>query len=307
VSGAGALVELSDALEGLVARVSPAVVGVVPGRGQGSGTVLTPDGYVLTSAHVVRQVRAPRVRLAGGEEVRGRVVGTDPATDLAVVKVDADALPALPALPLTPAERLKVGMLVVAIGHPFSLEHSVSLGVVSAVDRQMPGPSGAALEGMIQTDAAINPGNSGGPLVSARGEVVGINTSVLPYAQGIGFAVRAATASWVASVLISRGEVVRPLLGVSARAEPLPAELARRHGRARAVRVLGVAVGDAAERAGVRAGDLLLTLEGQPVASVDDLQRLMVLAPGPSLRLTVLRGGRERELAVSPQPRRTAA
>ncbi|MCI0573534.1 MAG: trypsin-like peptidase domain-containing protein [Myxococcaceae bacterium] len=296
------LVALSDALEALVARVSPAVVGVVPGRGQGSGTVLSPDGYILTNAHVVRGVKRPRVRL-GEEEVRGALVGTDAATDLAVVKVETGKLQSLP---LTPPERLKVGTLVVAIGHPFSLEHSVSLGVVSALDRMMPAPGGGALEGMIQTDAAINPGNSGGPLVNAHGEVVGINTIVLPYAQGIGFAVRAATASWVAGVLIHHGEVKRPLLGVTARAERLSSEHAERLGQVRGVRVLEVAPGEPADRGGVRAGDVLLRLEGERVASVDDLQRLMVLAKGPGLRLTVLRGNEERVLQVRPALRMAA-
>ena len=301
----GALVTLSDALEELVARVSPAVVGVVPGRGgQGSGTVLTPDGYVLTNAHVVRGARRPRVRLPE-DEVRATLVGADPATDLAVVKVDVPE--SLLAMTLSPPERLKVGTLVVAIGHPFSLEHSVSLGVVSALDRMMPAPNGGALEGMIQTDAAINPGNSGGPLVSARGEVVGINTIVLPYAQGIGFAVRAATASWVAGVLIQRGEVVRPLLGITGRGEALSQAQAERCGQTRAVRVFEVAAGEAAAAAGVRANDLLVRLGGERVESVDDLQRLMVLAGGGPLRLHLLRGQEQREVAVRPTARQAAA
>src|SRR5262249_10574490 len=155
-----------------VSRVSPAVVGVEQGRGAGTGVVVASDGYLLTNHHVAGSGKALRIRLSGGEATKGELVGSDPATDLAVVKV-SDATPVQ--LSLADPASIAVGQLVVAIGNPFRFERSVSLGIVSALDRSLPGPSGM-FEGLLQTDAAINPGNSGGPLVNARGEVVGINT-----------------------------------------------------------------------------------------------------------------------------------
>jgi serine protease Do len=199
------LEKLSGELEALVARATPGVVGVEQGEGQGSGVVLAPDGYLLTNRHVIRGGR-PRVRFATGETSRAEVVGHDAPTDLAVLRVeDRD----LPVLPLAEGP-LQVGQLVVAIGNPLRFERSVSLGVISALDRSLPAGRGVLLEGLIQTDAAINPGNSGGPLVDAAGRVVGINTAIIPWAQGIGFAIPARTASWVAAHLIQHGEIRRP-------------------------------------------------------------------------------------------------
>ncbi len=198
------LVELSDALQQLVSRVSPAVVGVEQGRGAGTGVVVATDGYLLTNHHVAGSGKGLRIRLPGGDTTKGELVGSDPATDLAVVRVREGSLVQLP---LADPASIAVGQLVVAIGNPFRFERSVSLGIVSALDRSLPGPSGSLFEGLLQTDAAINPGNSGGPLVNARGEVVGINTAVIPWAQGMGFAVSARTATWVTSVLMARGSV----------------------------------------------------------------------------------------------------
>jgi serine protease Do len=348
--------QLSGELEELVARAAPSVVGVEHRRGQGSGTVLTGDGYVLTNAHVVagagtgphggepreapetrrrawRREREPRggpgrprgdergrgddrrrggdaataaaglwVRLRGGERAAAELVGADARTDLAVLRVDATA-PAcagLRSLPLG-AGRLAVGQLVVAIGNPLRFERSVSLGVVSAIDRSLPSGDGM-FEGLIQTDAAINPGNSGGPLLDVAGNVVGINTAMVPYAQGIGFAVPADTASWVAAVLIRRGEVRRPLLGVAARGEELAPRDALAAGQPRAIRILDVGSGSPAQQAGLQPGDWLLRAEATPLGSVDDLQRVMVLSEVPEVRLEVLRGERTRAVRVSPRP-----
>jgi len=194
-----------------------------------------------------------------------------------------------------------VGQIVVAIGNPYRFDRSVSLGVVSALERTLPARQGA-LEGLIQTDAAINPGNSGGPLLDADGEVVGINTAVIPWAQGIGFAIPAYTASWVAAVLIKSGEVRRPFLGIAARGEELGPGLATATGRRRAVRVLDVNATEPADRAGVREGDLLISANGSPVSSVDDLQRVMVLDQGGELKLEVWRDQQRREVLVRPRP-----
>jgi serine protease Do len=289
------LEELSDSLEELVERASPAVVAVEHGRGQGTGLLLTPDGYVLTNHHVVRGARRPKVRLSNGEEHTGETVGADPSTDLAVVRTEGSGFTTLA---LAPPERLRVGQLVLAIGHPFHLESSVSLGVVSALHRNLPAPDGSMLEGMIQTDAAINPGNSGGPLLSMRGEVVGINSIVLPHGQGIGFAIPATTASWVAALLIQRGRVERRYLGVGARAERLATSLADELKQRRGVRVLQVAVGSPAERAGLKSGDLLLALGGEAVNSVDDVHRLLALSPTSVLRAGLWRGGKRVELEL---------
>jgi S1-C subfamily serine protease len=186
------LLAFSQELEELVARASPAVVSVERG-GQGSGLLFTPDGYILTNAHVVDGARRVRVGLRQGDVRDARVVGKDPRTDIAVLQVDGHEMPTLPL-----ADRARVGQVVVAIGNPLSLRRSISLGVISALDRGLPTRHGG-LDGLLQTDAAINPGNSGGPLVSASGEVIGIATAMMRQAQGIGFAVPAWTASWVAT------------------------------------------------------------------------------------------------------------
>jgi S1-C subfamily serine protease len=297
------LKQFSQELEALVARTSPAVVGVLNGEGQGTGTVLAPDGYVLTNAHVVRGVKDPRIRLASGEVLKGELVGQDERTDLAVVRIPVSGLSALP---LADSRRLNVGQLVVAIGDPFRFERSVSLGVISALDRSLPGRRGG-LEGLIQTDAAINPGNSGGPLVDADGSVVGINTAIIPYAQGIGFSIPAHTAAWVAAVLMRSGEVDRPLLGIAARGEALEPELARATGRPRAVRVLGVSPTTPADLAGLREGDLLVAANGDALTSVDDLQRVMVLSRLAEVELEVWRERRHQRMRVRPKAMKAMA
>ncbi|MBJ6760489.1 trypsin-like peptidase domain-containing protein [Myxococcaceae bacterium JPH2] len=299
------LQQLSDDLESLVARASPAVVGVEHARGHGTGLFLTPDGYILTNRHVVmRSPRKLRVQLSTGEERGASLVGVDLPTDLAVVRAEGDAFPTLP---LADPEKVRVGQLVVAIGNPFRLEQSVSLGMVSAINRSITLPNDVILEGMLQTDAAINPGNSGGPLLNTQGQVVGLNTLVLPDAQGIGFAVSAATAAWVASLLIQRGKVERKFLGIAATAVTLESALAKDIGQLRAVRVLQVKPGAPADDAGLLAEDLLLSINGRPVQSVDDLQRLMALSTDDAVQLDVLRKGRRKTTAVRAHPRLESA
>jgi S1-C subfamily serine protease len=301
------LEQLSGELQGLAARTAPAVVHIVQRRGQGSGVVLAQDGYVLTNAHVAEGGRNPRVLFPSGGESEARLVGTDAHTDLAVLRVEGSRLSTLP---LAERERIAVGQLVLAIGNPLHFDRSVSLGVISALDRSLPTPNGHLFEGLIQTDAAINPGNSGGPLVTMDGAVAGINTAIVPFAQGIGFAVPSHTASWVAAVLIQKGEVARPWLGVSARGVELDADSRRAFGQPRAVLLHEVGSGTPAERAGLRAGDLLLRAAGQPLASIDDLQRVMVLGEVSEIELELSpedgSGERERR-TVRPGPPRKAA
>jgi S1-C subfamily serine protease len=299
-----ALSQLSKDLAALVARASPSVVGIEQRRGQGSGLVLAPDGYVLTNAHVARSEGPLRVRLSGTDRVKGERVGADERTDLAVLRVEA---PDLHALPFADSRALQVGQLVVAIGNPLGFERSVTMGVVSALYRNLPTPQGGLFDGLIQTDAAVNPGNSGGPLLDADGAVVGITTAMLPWAHGMAFAVPSHTASWVAAVLIQHGEVRRPFLGIAARGEDLSPTAARELSRVRGVRVVKVEPGAPAEQGGVREGDLLVAANGSDVVTLDDLQRVMVLAPAPELELTVLRDGTRHRLALQPRATRLAA
>jgi S1-C subfamily serine protease len=298
-----ALVQLSNDLAALVARASPSVVGVERRGGQGSGLVLAPDGYVLTNHHVAGGAGPIRVRFGSGVAKAERV-GSDERTDLAVLRAEAQDLAALP---LADSRKLKVGQIVVAIGNPLGFERSVTMGVVSALYRNLPTPGGGMFDGLVQTDAAVNPGNSGGPLLDAEGQVVGVTTAMLPWAHGMAFAVPSHTASWVASVLIRHGEVRRPLLGIAARGEDLEPAVARELARARGVRVLRVEPGAPAEAGGVREGDLLVSANGSDVVTLDDLQRVMVLASAPVLELEVLRGTARRSLSVTPRPFRRAA
>jgi S1-C subfamily serine protease len=298
------LSQLSRELESLVAKAAPAVVGIEHAQGQGSGLILSPDGYVLTNAHVVGRARSLRVRLSEGSAVKAERVGGDERSDLAVIRIDGGSLTTLP---LAGFESLNVGQLVLAIGNPFRFERSVSLGVISALDRTLPGARGGILEGLIQTDAAINPGNSGGPLLNTEGEVLGINTAIIPWAQGIGFAIPASTANWVAAVLIRSGEVQRPFLGIAAKGEELAADLVRNTGQPRAIRIVSVELSTPASVAGLRGGDLLLTANGKPLGTVDDLQRVMVLSSAGEVELEIWRDDKRHRLQARPKPRVQAA
>jgi serine protease Do len=293
---------LSRDLSDLVGGAASSVVGIEHRRGQGSGVVLAQDGFVLTNAHVAS--RGPlRIRVSGSRIVGGEVVGADERTDLAVLRADAGDLPSLP----LSERRLRVGELVFAIGNPLGFERSVSMGVVSALHRNLGAPQGTVLEGLVQTDAAVNPGNSGGPLLDAHGAVVGITTAMLPWASGIGFAIPARTAGWIASMLIREGEVRRPFLGVAARGEDLEPVLAREVGHGRAVRILEVVTDSPAAAAGLRRGDLVVSAAGAPVETLDDVVRAMVLGHPPEIALEVLRGGAVERLAIRPRQALAAA
>ncbi len=287
---------LSHELEDLVTRSSPAVVSVEPARGAGSGFVLAPDGYILTNAHVVADSKKVRIGFEDGGHASAAVIGTDERTDIAVVRAEASGLPTMT---LAGSDAVKVGQLVMAIGNPLGFQRSVALGVVSAMDRSLPGSRGL-FEGLIQTDAAINPGNSGGPLLSVSGDVIGVNTAIIPFAQGIGFAVPAQTAQWVAAILMRDGAVKRPVLGVFAAGVDLPVLERRELGRNRAVRVYKVQEDGPAKGADIRQGDLLLEADGVPLRTVDDLSRAMVLNGGKPMNLTLMREGMRLERPVKP-------
>jgi len=268
--------------------------------GGGSGVVITPDGYVLTSAHVVAGADEGTASFVDGRELEFEIVGSDPLSDLAVLRVDArDLVPA----ELGDAERLRVGQLVVAIGNPHGFTGSVTAGVVSALGRSLPTRSGAnvrVVDNVIQTDAALNPGNSGGALADGRGRVVGINTAVAGVGLGLAVPINAATRR-IVGALMAEGRFRRAYLGIAGGPRPLPPRLARELGRKSGVEIAQVVEGGPADRAGMRSEDLIVELEGTPIETMDDLQRVVVSEViGRAVRAKVVRGGRERELELVP-------
>src|SRR5256712_255198 len=290
----------SQAVIRVVERVAPSVVDVRRGRSGGSGVIVTPDGYALTNAHVVDAAQAVEVTLGTGKEARAQVVGTDAATDLAVIRIGESGLQAAE---LADTESLRVGQLVIAIGDPLGFHSTVTTGVVSALGRSLRARDGRVIENVIQTDAALNPGNSGGPLVDTHAKVIGINTAIIPMAQGICFAIPATTARLVAATLIRDGRVRRAYLGISGAAtpigRPLAAELAPAH--TPRIPVLAVAAGGPAERAGVRARDLLVSLDAVALGTLSDLQRALAAERvGRAATLALIRHGELLQLSVTP-------
>jgi S1-C subfamily serine protease len=272
--------------------------------GLGSGVILRPDGHLITNAHVVARAARIRVGLHDGRTLEGRLVGRDSRRDLAVVKVEAQNLPAAE---LGESEKLRVGQLVVAIGNPLGLRWTATAGVVSALGRSLRAGRGWVLEGLIQTDASINPGNSGGPLVDAHGRVIGINTAVLPGTQGIGFAVPSHIVREVMEDIVVHGRQQRTWLGVGGHPTQLDPSLAVRHGlpRPAGLLILDVAPGSPAERAGVQPLDVLCALDGEPIPEIGDLQKMLRdRPPGQAVVLTVLRGEAllEKMATLSPYP-----
>jgi S1-C subfamily serine protease len=275
--------------------------GQVP-AGAGSAVALTPDGFLLTSAHVVAgpRPRSGRAAFVDGRELSFRVIGVDALSDLAVLRADGgDLVPAL----LGEAERLRVGQLVVAIGNPNGFAGSVTAGVVSALGRSLPARAGRTvryIDNVIQTDAALNPGNSGGALVDSGARVVGINTAVAGVGLGLAVPINAATRQ-IVGALMRDGRVRRAYVGIAGGPRPLPPHARARLGRAGGVEIVEVAADSPAQRAGLRAEDLIVELGGQPVERVDDVQRAMTEeAIGRPLPITVLRGDRELELQLRP-------
>jgi S1-C subfamily serine protease len=292
----------SRAVIAAVELVAAAVV-KIESRGAGSGFVFTPDGLVLTNAHVVDKAERVAVVLPDGRSCDASVIGVDADTDLAVLKISASDLHPIA---LGDSRTLRPGQIVIAIGNPFGFQHTVTAGVVSATGRSLRARTGRLMSGLVQTDAALNPGNSGGPLVNTHGEVVGINTAVIVPAQGISFAVSAETARLVVPQLLRDGRVRRSYLGIAGQDVPLPRLLVRHH-RLRAasgVLVTDVMADSPARRAGVRDGDLIVALDHQVTERTDDLHRLLVGdAAGTLVPLQVLRGTELITLEIRPDQR----
>src|SRR5437762_834763 len=269
-------------------------------RSGGSGVIVAPDGYALTNAHVVDGAREVAVTLHTGAEMTAAVVGIDSATDLAVIRIFGSGLPAAE---LAETDSLRVGQLVIAIGDPLGFHSTVTTGVVSALGRSLSARDGRLIENVIQTDAALNPGNSGGPLVDTHAKVVGINTAIIPTAQGICFAIPAATARMVAGMLIRDGRVRRAYLGIGGAATPIGRQLANELGitNGSGVRVLEVVAGGPAQRAGLDVRDLIVEIDGSPIATLSDLQKALVADRiGRSVELGYVRFGELRRTTVTP-------
>jgi S1-C subfamily serine protease len=308
----------SEAVSSVVDTIGPAVVRVdtrakerksnQPQGGTGSGVVISPDGLVLTNAHVVSGAREIRLSDTDGRTTEARLLGIDPDTDLALLR--ADAARSLPFAPLGDSKTLRRGHLAIAIGNPLGFESTVTAGVISALGRSLRATSGRMIEDVIQTDAALNPGNSGGPLVSSRGEVIGINTAVIMGAQGICFAVASNTANHVLSEIIMHGRVRRAYIGVGGQTAPVP----RRHAMAAGIdnrfgaMLLSLDQNGPASQAGLLSHDLVVSLDGEPVTGVDDLIRLLDgTRIGRPVKFVVLRMGRLRSFDVVPAERPASA
>jgi S1-C subfamily serine protease len=290
----------SEAVIGAVDAVGPAVVNVHRGdSGAGSGVIFTPDGLVLTNHHVVHGAARVEVILPEGRAMRADVIGQDGGTDLAVLRVDAS----VPWARFGDSRRVRVGQVAIAIGNPYGFQHSVTSGVISALGRSLRSQSGRLIDDIIQTDASLNPGNSGGPLVTTRGEVVGINTAMIRPAQGLCFAIGINTARFVASRLIRDGRIRRGYIGIAGQNVDVPRAVARTNQLAvsSGVLVTSIEVRSPAEEAGFKKGDIILSFGNQAVTGVDDLHRLLseeqIGIPSP---LLVLRRGERRTLHVVP-------
>jgi S1-C subfamily serine protease len=306
----------SRAVIDAVDLVGPAVVRIDLSRGTGSGVIFTPDGFLLTNNHVVESVpavrRSPRgprddrrepllVTLPDGRTLPADIVGRDAHTDLAVLRVDGSSLPAAV---FGDSRSLRVGQVAIAIGNPLGFQHSVTAGVISATGRSIQSRSGRIIDDVIQTDAALNPGNSGGPLVTTRGEIIGINTAMIVSAQGLCFAIASSTARLVASWLIRDGRIRRSYIGVVGHNTPIPRRLARalQVAASSAVAVASVKENSPASSAGIREADIILEFAGEPVRDVADLHRLLTRdrIDVPS-DLVVLRAGQRRTLQIVPR------
>jgi S1-C subfamily serine protease len=302
--------EYSSTVVSAVERVAPSVVNIeVQQRskihpqeiaGNGSGFVITPDGFILTNSHVVHGASRIVVNLSGGRDYPAQLIGDDPETDLAVIRIDA---PQLAHVRLADSEALRVGQLAIAIGNPFGFQASVTAGVISALGRSMYSQSGRLIDNIIQTDAALNPGNSGGPLVNSTGEVIGVNTAMIRPAQGICFAIASNTARLVAGWLIRDGKIRRSYIGVAGQNVPLHRRVVRFYNLPLETGVLVVSIekNSPAERAGLRDGDLIVSFNGQPIGSVHDLHKVLVGEQiGVSATLTVIRHTENLELSILP-------
>jgi S1-C subfamily serine protease len=310
-AGDGVLLDAySSAVVAASERVGPAVVhiqvvqapregnGEAPRGGTGSGFVFTPDGFILTNSHVVHGARSIRVSFADGTGEEADLVGDDPDTDIAVIRVAGHQLPTAA---LGSSRGLHVGQLAIAIGNPYGFQHTVTAGVVSALGRSLRSMTGRLIDDVIQTDAALNPGNSGGPLVNSRGDVIGVNTAIIPFAQGICFATAIDTAKWVVEQLLRFGRVRRGYIGVAGATIALSRRAVRFHGlgTGAGVRVESLEAGGPAERAGLETGDVMIGYDGEEVAGVDELHRVLSAERiGKATSVTLLRRTQKLELPI---------
>jgi S1-C subfamily serine protease len=299
----GLLDAYSRAVVRAVETVAPAVVRIDVDRAAGSGVLFTPDGFVLTNSHVVEHASRLTVMLPDGRSMRADLVGCDIDTDLAVVRVGSFVGPPLTWATLGDSRSVRVGQVAIAIGNPYGFHHSVTTGVVSALGRSLRARSGRLMDDIIQTDAALNPGNSGGPLVTTRGEVIGINTAMILPAQGLCFAIASNTARFVAARLIRDGRIRRSYIGVAGQNVPVPPALARasRLAVSSGVLVASVEKGSPAAASGLREGDVILGFAGEAITGIDDLhRRLTDDRIGAPSTLMILRAGQRRQLTVVP-------
>jgi S1-C subfamily serine protease len=312
----------SRAVIGAAEKVSPAVVNIDVGQGlrreqgansrrrsqahgSGSGFIFTPDGFVMTNSHVVHRANRIDVTLSDGRRFQADLVGDDPDTDIAVVRIHASNL--VPA-PLGDSQSIRVGQVMIAIGNPYGFQCTVTAGVVSALGRSLRSGSGRLIDNVIQTDAALNPGNSGGPLVTSRGEVIGVNTAVILPAQGLCFAVAINTATFVAGRLIKDGKVRRSYIGVAGQTVPLPRRLTRFHSLQveSGILVTSVEPGSPASRAGLLEGDVIVGYNDHALGGIDDLQRqLTEIQVGARAPLTVIRRAEKLVLEIIPEESRS--
>jgi S1-C subfamily serine protease len=302
----------SQTVSGVVTDVRDAVVNIRvrhavnaqassrQGEGSGSGFIITPDGYIVTNSHVVHGAKDILVALADGRTYPAVLTGDDPDSDLAVIRINA---PELRHVHFGNSGKLRVGQIAVAIGSPLGFQQTVTAGVISALGRTMRAQSGRMMENILQTDAALNPGNSGGPLLNSYGEVIGVNTAIIPSAQGICFAIASNSAEFIAAWLIKEGRIRRAWLGIQGRTAPVHPRIARHLGvkNPQGVLVLGTEPGSPAATAGLREGDLLIGLKGKPVTSIEDLQRVLVAEEiGVSSKAEIVRRTFRLELEVVP-------
>ncbi|ACK41474.1 MULTISPECIES: S1C family serine protease [Dictyoglomus] len=306
------LEDYSNALVKVVEKVSPAVVNLdlsqstfIPFffgpqeiKGFASGFLFTPDGYILTNSHVTHQASKIQITLADRRTYQAELVGEDPQTDLAVIKIHENNLPYLE---LGDSEKLKVGQIVLAIGNPLGFGHSVTSGVISALGRSLRSFSGHLMENIIQTDAALNPGSSGGPLVDIHGRAIGVNTAIIQGAQGICFAIPINTAKWVAGLLIKEGRVRRSYLGIIGQSVVLPKRLRENLSLSQegGVYILRVAPGSPAQRGGINSGDIIIQAENEIINNIDDLHRFLShTPPGSRVAVRVIRDNNIKEISI---------
>jgi S1-C subfamily serine protease len=291
----------SQAVVDAIEAVGPAVVKLdVPGGGSGSGFLISADGLLVTNSHVIRGATHATATFADGSAARAEVIGDDPDTDLAVMRAAGNRLPHAS---LGDSGALRVGQIAIAIGNPFGFDCTATAGVISALGRSLRGRSGRLMDDVLQTDAALNPGNSGGPLVTSRGEVIGVNTAMIAAAQGLSFAIASNTTRFVVSRLVRDGRIHRSYLGVAGQNVPIARRLARHHALAIAsgVRIESVIPSSPASAAGLKPGDIVIAISGRPVIGIDDLHRgLTEERIGRVTPLTVLRGLERLQVVVVP-------